>query len=330
MAGSVSDCTTRSQAPPRGMRGGVLGRQRRDRPADVPRSAVGRRGGRPESHGAGGLARTSRRRAQPPADIGRALQQHRYVGVGVRAGNLDAEHVPPLQGGVQAGSKDDLYRRRRQSIDPDDYTGGFAIWSGTSFAAPYVAGAIAAQLAPVLMSAPDASPRSSPRRRSPPGDPRQGGCREADARRARGSRPVASGRSRRAVTVAGADAPSVQAGDIADNAATGPSCRVTLEAGDLYERGRVQANRGRYADARRTLPPRPRRPPRRETPTSKRASRARRPMCSRGSATSTAVSGSASMLLHAAGCRETPSPSCRASSARWRSSEDCSTTPRPG
>lgn len=34
----------------------------------------------------------------------------------------------------------------RQSLDPDDYTGGFAEWSGTSFAAPVLAGELAREL----------------------------------------------------------------------------------------------------------------------------------------------------------------------------------------
>jgi len=34
----------------------------------------------------------------------------------------------------------------RASIDPDDYASGFGIWSGTSFAAPVLAGEIAAHL----------------------------------------------------------------------------------------------------------------------------------------------------------------------------------------
>jgi hypothetical protein len=58
--------------------------------------------------------------------------------------------TPPLRGGVQASSRMDLYERRRMTIDADDFTGGFAIWSGTSFSAPYLAGLIAQELAPGL------------------------------------------------------------------------------------------------------------------------------------------------------------------------------------
>ena len=37
--------------------------------------------------------------------------------------------------------------RPRSTPDPDDYTSGFCTWSGTSFAAPVLAGQIAAALA---------------------------------------------------------------------------------------------------------------------------------------------------------------------------------------
>ncbi|HEX2705227.1 MAG TPA: hypothetical protein VHM65_05670, partial [Candidatus Lustribacter sp.] len=35
----------------------------------------------------------------------------------------------------------------RATVDPDDLSGGFGIWSGTSFAAPVLAGELAAHLA---------------------------------------------------------------------------------------------------------------------------------------------------------------------------------------
>ncbi|GAA1930272.1 hypothetical protein GCM10009775_22930 [Microbacterium aoyamense] len=52
-----------------------------------------------------------------------------------------------FDGSIQAGTRDDLYGRRRETLDVDEFAGGFAVWSGTSFAAPVVAGRIAAQLA---------------------------------------------------------------------------------------------------------------------------------------------------------------------------------------
>jgi hypothetical protein len=63
---------------------------------------------------------------------------------------------------MQPDIRDDRGELPRETIDPDDFTGarlagrqdgaGFALWSGTSFAAPYVAAKLAAELAGPLMS----------------------------------------------------------------------------------------------------------------------------------------------------------------------------------
>jgi subtilisin family serine protease len=58
--------------------------------------------------------------------------------------------MPPLQGGYEPIARTTAFGRERESIDPDDFTGGFAVWSGTSFSAPLLAGRIALQLLPSM------------------------------------------------------------------------------------------------------------------------------------------------------------------------------------
>lgn len=61
--------------------------------------------------------------------------------------------MPALQGGLEPVARTWAYGLQRESIDPDDFTGGFALWSGTSFAAPLMAGKLAGAMLDTMPSA---------------------------------------------------------------------------------------------------------------------------------------------------------------------------------
>ncbi|MGI8523905.1 MAG: S8 family peptidase [Nocardioides sp.] len=62
------------------------------------------------------------------------------------AGAAVLSTMPAFEGGLLPMARAEAYQRTRESIDPDNFQGRFAVWSGTSFAAPVAAGKVAAAL----------------------------------------------------------------------------------------------------------------------------------------------------------------------------------------
>ncbi len=54
--------------------------------------------------------------------------------------------IPKFRGGYLPSARISYEGRVREGLDPDDFSGRFAIWSGTSFAAPLLAGRLASRL----------------------------------------------------------------------------------------------------------------------------------------------------------------------------------------
>jgi subtilisin family serine protease len=64
-----------------------------------------------------------------------------------RPGAAVVSTIPPVfKGGLEPTARWTSHHRLRESLDPDDFSSGFAVWSGTSFSAPIAAGELAEAL----------------------------------------------------------------------------------------------------------------------------------------------------------------------------------------
>jgi subtilisin family serine protease len=62
-----------------------------------------------------------------------------------------------FRGGYEPVARTEVDGRIRESVDPDDYSSGFGLWSGTSFSAPLWAGLFATRLGPINPQQDDAA-----------------------------------------------------------------------------------------------------------------------------------------------------------------------------
>ena len=122
-------------------------RELRHQPQVLPGGV--RAGNRPGRSG----ARDQRGRAQPERHQG-GVQQRWPLGNGLGHGRRRGQHLPDRrQRQPHPRAQDSCASGRhmppgrtlpgREALDPDDYSGGFAVWSGTSFSAPLLAALIA-------------------------------------------------------------------------------------------------------------------------------------------------------------------------------------------